>query len=169
VVLCGYVLGKAAMLDGKNATHTQSYGSASRGGLTRSDVRIEEGEIHDLVNDELDLLVVLSQQSYDRFRRDLVPEGLLFYDSDLVHLEANGDENARGIQATDLAYKKFGRKIIANMVLLGFVNASVGVVSSASLTRTIKESVPRGTDDLNLAALELGQSLVQPRTREVLV
>ena len=34
VVLCGYILGKAAMLDGLNAIHTQSYGSASRGRLT---------------------------------------------------------------------------------------------------------------------------------------
>ena len=54
VVLCGFIFGKAAMLDGKNSIHTQSYGSASRGGLTKSDVVIEEGEIYDLVHDEVD-------------------------------------------------------------------------------------------------------------------
>ena len=47
VVLCGFIIGKAAMLDGKNSIHTQSYGSASRGGLTKSDVGIEDGEIYD--------------------------------------------------------------------------------------------------------------------------
>ena len=36
VVLCGFVIGKAAMFDGRNSFHTQSYGSASRGGSPRS-------------------------------------------------------------------------------------------------------------------------------------
>jgi len=75
VVLCGFIFGKAAMLDGKNAIHTQSYGSASRGGLTRSDVGIEDGEIYDLVFQDLDVLVTLSQQSYNAFRADLRDDG----------------------------------------------------------------------------------------------
>ena len=51
VVLCGFIFGKAAMFEGKNSIHTQSYGSASRGGLTKSDVAIESGEIYDLIQD----------------------------------------------------------------------------------------------------------------------
>ena len=65
VVLCGFIFGKAAMFEGKNSIHTQSYGSASRGGLTKSDVAIESGEIYDLIHDEVDVLVTMSQQSYD--------------------------------------------------------------------------------------------------------
>ena len=84
VVLCGFIFGKAAMLDGKNSIHTQSYGSASRGGLTKSDVVIEEGEIYDLVHDEVDVLVTMSQQSYDAYRGALVDGGLLFFEADLV-------------------------------------------------------------------------------------
>ena len=72
VVLCGFIFGKAAMLDGKNSMHTQSYGSASRGGLTTSDVGIQDGEIYDLVYEELDVLVAMSQQSYDAYRGALV-------------------------------------------------------------------------------------------------
>jgi 2-oxoglutarate ferredoxin oxidoreductase subunit gamma len=163
VVLCGYIFGKAAMLDGLNAIHTQSYGSASRGGLTHSDVVISSGEIHDLLLEEFDLLVTLSQQSYDLFRKKLAPEGTLLFESDLVELAEDQTGRTLGLPATDIAFKKFGRKIIANMVMIGCVSAVATVVSEDALIRTISETVPRGTEDLNLKAFREGQS----RAREL--
>ena len=159
VVLCGFIFGKAAMFDGKNSIHTQSYGSASRGGLTTSDVVIEEGEIYDLVHDELDVLVTMSQQSYDAYRGALVNGGLLFYESDLVTRAEGDDAREFGLQATDIAFKEFGRKIIANMLMIGFVNEVAGLVSHESLLRTISGSVPPGTEEINIAALEMGARL----------
>jgi 2-oxoglutarate ferredoxin oxidoreductase subunit gamma len=165
VVLSGFIVGKAAMLDGKCSIHTQSYGSASRGGLTRSDVVIEEGEIYDLINDEVDVLVAMSQQSHDAFRRILTPDGLLFYETDLVQL---GDPAPRcyGIQATDIAFKTFGRKIMANILMLGFVNEIARLVSPDSLAETIRRTVPRGTETKNIAALNEGIRLGAAASRE---
>jgi 2-oxoglutarate ferredoxin oxidoreductase subunit gamma len=159
VVLCGYIVGKAAMLDGLNAIHTQSYGSASRGGLTRSDVVISSDEIYDLINEQLDLLVAMSQQSYEAFASVLVPDGLLFYESDLVNLPEDHGTRAYGFPATDTAFKTFGRKIIANILMIGYANAIAEVVSHSSLVRTIRETVPSGTEDKNIAALEEGMRL----------
>jgi 2-oxoglutarate ferredoxin oxidoreductase subunit gamma len=155
VVLCGFVIGKAAMLDGRNSFHTQSYGSASRGGLTTSDVGIEDGEIYDLVHDRLDLLVTMSQQSYDANRGALAEDGSLFYEADLVTPAAD-DARALGIQATDIAFKTFGRKVFANILMIGFVNQIADLVSLDSLVRTIEEVVPPGTEEKNIAALEEG-------------
>jgi len=159
VVLCGFIFGKAAMLDGKNSMQTQSYGSASRGGLTKSDVGIESGEIYDLANDKLDVLVTLSQQSYDRYRGDLLPDGRLFYESDLVRTGDEPGDRAFGAGVTDIAFKKFGRKIMANMIMMGLVNATVEVVSRDALLRTIRESVPRGTEEKNTEAFHEGVRL----------
>jgi 2-oxoglutarate ferredoxin oxidoreductase subunit gamma len=164
VVLCGFIFGKAAMFDGKNSIHTQSYGSASRGGLTTSDVVIEEGEIYDLVHDEVDVLVTMSQQSYDAYRGALADGGSLFFESDLVTPVEDDDARSFGLQATDVAFKEFGRKIIANMLMIGFVNEIVGLVSHDSLLRTIKGSVPPGTEELNIAALEMGTRLASAQT-----
>ena len=159
VVLCGYIVGKAAMLDGKNAIHTQSYGSASRGGLTRSDVVISDTDIYDLINDELDLLVTMSQQSYDAFKGVLAPDGMLFFESDLVKMPGGGGKRAFGFPATDTAFKTFGRKIIANILMIGFANAIAEIVSYDNLARTISETVPAGTEEKNIAALEEGMRL----------
>ncbi|MCP4898521.1 MAG: 2-oxoacid:ferredoxin oxidoreductase subunit gamma [bacterium] len=159
VVLCGFIFGKAGMRDGKNTIHTQSYGSASRGGLTKSDIGIEDGEIYDLVHEEFDVLVTMSQQSYDQYREGLVSGGKLFYESDLVQPVPGVDGPMYGVQATDIAFKTFGRKIIANMLMIGFVNQIARLVSPESLAQTIRESVPKGTEDTNIAALEEGMKL----------
>lgn len=162
VVMSGFILGKAAMHDGRNSTHTQSYGSASRGALTRSDVRIEDGPIHDLLCEEVDVLVALSQQSYAAFRPELVPGGRLFYETDVVRVdEAAGGAEVYGLAATDLAFKKFGRKIMANVIMLGFVNEIAGLVSNESLVRTIEQTVPPGTQQKNVAAFEEGRRLAR--------
>jgi 2-oxoglutarate ferredoxin oxidoreductase subunit gamma len=166
VVMCGYIFGKAAVLDGKNAIHTQSYGSASRGGLTRSDVGIEEGEIYELCVEELDVLVAMSQQSYDAFSSQIKEDGQLFYESHLVTPGPDHGNRALGIAATDLAYKTFGRKIIANMVMMGFVNAIAGIVSQESLQRTVIESVPAGTEEININALEEGARIARELSAE---
>ncbi len=163
VVLCGFIFGKAAMLDGKSSVQTQSYGSASRGGLTRSDVGIESGEIHDLANEEIDVLVTLSQQSYGAFRGILKEGGTLFYESDLVQVEEESGSPAHGVGVTDIAFKQFGRKIMANMIMIGFVNGIAQLVSKESLERTIEESVPRGTEEKNLAAFAEGMRLAAER------
>ena len=68
VVLCGFIFGKAAMLDGKNSMQTQSYGSASRGGLTKSDVGIESGIdhfIHPLETKQCSLIAMKTNQICD--------------------------------------------------------------------------------------------------------
>jgi 2-oxoglutarate ferredoxin oxidoreductase subunit gamma len=156
VVLMGFILGKAAMFDGKNSIHTQSYGSASRGALTKSDVRIEDGEIHDLICEELDVLVTLSQQSYAAYRPELLDGGQLFFESDLMEVPDEEPIDVHGVGVTDIAYKKFGRKIMANVIMMGFVNEIVGIVTHESLVATIRETVPAGTEDKNVEACEEG-------------
>jgi 2-oxoglutarate ferredoxin oxidoreductase subunit gamma len=159
IVLCGVVFGQAAMLDGKRSIQTQSYGSASRGGLTRSDVCIQEDEIYDLLYDEIDVLVAMSQQSHDAFEGGLVSDGHLFYEKDMVTpavVAAGASGHSLGISATDLAFKQLGRKVVANMIMMGFVNGALGLVSHDSLVATVTSKVPPGTEKLNIEALELG-------------
>ena len=163
IVLCGFIFGKAAMLDGENSLQTQSYGSASRGGLTTSDVSIEKGEIHDLALERFDILVTLSQQSYEKFRAALVPGGVLFYESDLMTVEEDEQYETHGVGVTDIAFKKFGRKIMANMIMIGFVNEMLKLVSPEAMEQTIRESVPPKTVEKNLEAYAVGANLATAR------
>ncbi len=156
VIMCGVVFGQAAMYDELRSQQTQSYGSASRGGLTHSDVVIQEDEIYDLVNEEIDVLVAMSQMSYDRFLDELAPGGRLFYEEDLVRVDPECGVEHHGIRATDIAFMDLGRKVVMNMVMMGFVNEIAGVVEHESLLRAILGRVPKGTEKLNERAYREG-------------
>ncbi len=155
IVLAGYITGFAAIADGRNAVQNQSYGSESRGGLCKSDVVVEDGDIYDLELDSIDLLVAMSQQAHDLYVKLLEPGGVLVVDSDLVTAE-EGDYTLHAVPFTDIAYQEYNRKIMGNMVMLGYLTAITGLVSEDAMREAIERHVPRGTEVMNLKAFEEG-------------
>ncbi|UCE36969.1 MAG: 2-oxoacid:acceptor oxidoreductase family protein, partial [Thermoplasmata archaeon] len=59
------------------------------------------------------------------------------------------------IPATRLA-EELGRKIVANIVMLGFFSAVTEAVSYDAMKNAILSSVPKGTEKLNEDAFEKG-------------
>jgi 2-oxoglutarate ferredoxin oxidoreductase subunit gamma len=155
IVMAGYVVGHAGILDGHNALQTQSYGSESRGGACKSDVIISEGEILELAPAALDVLVAMSQPALDKFLPNLKEDGLLIYDSDLAK-PGNCPARAFGLPATDIAHRTFGRDVVANAIMMGCLAGLTGIASRDSLRQAISESVPPKTVDVNLEAFEEG-------------
>jgi 2-oxoglutarate ferredoxin oxidoreductase subunit gamma len=162
IVLSSYIIGQSAAFDGKQAIQNQSYGSESRGGECRGDVIISEEDIYDLEPTRYDVLIAMTQPGYDKFIGSLKPEGTLIFDQDLVipenKLNPSGIRTC-GVSATEIAFKKLDRKIVANMVMLGYLNSLLNLVSDEALEKAITLSVPTGTVDLNLQALREGISL----------
>ena len=160
IVLAGYITGNAAVTDGKNAIQNQSYGSESRGGNCKSDVIVESGEIFELELDEIDVLVAMSQTAHDMYIDQLEPDGTVIIDSDLV-VPKEGQKGLHAIPFTDIAYQAFNRKIMGNMVMLGYLVGATGVVSEDSMRKAIEANVPKGTEEMNTKAyikgLELGR------------
>jgi 2-oxoglutarate ferredoxin oxidoreductase subunit gamma len=62
---------------------------------------------------------------------------------------------AHGIPATRLA-EELGRKLVLNMVMVGFVTAMTALATAEAVRKAVEESVPKGTEKLNLAAFEKG-------------
>ncbi len=159
IVLAGFILGNAAVIDGKNSIQTQSYGSESRGGACRSDVLISKQDINELSPPQIDVLVSMSQSAFERYLPSLKKNGTLIIDSDLVIPDKVKKIKCYGIPATDIAFKKFGRKIVGNMVIIGYVTAITGIVSKKAVKESLRSKVPKGTEDLNVKAFEEGYKL----------
>ncbi len=158
IIKSGFITGAAAVKDGKRAVQTQSYGSQSRGGACKSDVTISQGEIYELESEEVDLLVAMSHQAYGRYIKSLKRGGILVFDEDLVSPKKTAHKTFK-IKATDLAHKEFGREIVANMIMLGFITSLTGFVSKEGMLQTILENVPKETERMNKDAFELGYNL----------
>ncbi len=163
VILAGYILGKAAsVFDGKNATMVQSYGPEARGSACAAQVVISDGKIHDPYVRRQEILCALSQEGYDLFAGHLVDQGTLLYDRDLVEISERPSQPSlfASVPATRTA-EEMGRRMAANIVMLGFLTGCTGIVSAEAMTEAVRSSVPSGTEDFNLSALERGIAFAQ--------
>ena len=151
IVLSGVILGEAAIMDGLNAVQTQSYGPESRGGAARSDVIISDAPIDYPKVVSPDILVALSQPAWERYRGDVGKKALVIVDSDMVE----SDDAALGVPFSSLA-DELGRRIVANVIMLGTLAKVSGCVTRGSLERAVLKSIPKGTEKLNLEALDVG-------------
>lgn len=158
VILSGVILGWAAILDGKNAIQTQSYGSSARGGACKSDVIIQETEIFELEPENIDILIAFSQPAYDKFQSSLSENGLLFVDNDLVK-NISHKAKSFGIPSTEIAFKEIHQKIMANIVMLGFLISKTKLISPRSLEKSIEKYIPEKFLGDNLIAFNKGLSL----------
>ena len=158
IITSGYILGKAAALhDGRHVTLIKSYGPESRGGASSAQVIISDKEINYPRITEPELLVTMSQEAYAKYVNELAESGLLLIDEDLVKLNHLRDDILmRAIPATRIAESELGRKIVANIVMLGFLAANSEVVSIEGIREAVLSSIPKGTEELNTEALERG-------------
>ena len=158
IITAGYILGKAAALyDGRHVTLIKSYGPESRGGASSAQVIISDEEINYPRITEPELLVAMSQEAYTKYVDELAAGGLLLVDEDLVDLAHPRDDiRVRAIPVTRIAETELGRKIVANIVMLGFVAASTHIVSFEGIREAVLSSIPEGTEELNTQALERG-------------
>ena len=157
IILAAYILGKAAALyDRKHATMTQNYGPESRGGACSGQVIISDAPVSYPHLTRPNTVVAMSQEAYVKYSSDLSDGGLLLVDEDLVQT-SGGTLNARlcRIPATRIA-EEMGRKMIANIVMLGCLAALDSTVSPDALRQAVRDSVPKGTEDLNVTAFERG-------------
>jgi 2-oxoglutarate ferredoxin oxidoreductase subunit gamma len=149
------------VFDGKNAAMTQSYGPEARGGASSTQVVICDDPIMYPYAGDVNVMVGMSQEGYNKYRTQRVPGAKLLIDEDLVTLAPDEDPSAvYKIPATRFA-EELGRKIVANIVMLGFFSALTGFVRDESLRKAIADSVPKPTVDLNMRAYEKGRSHAQ--------
>jgi len=157
IIKMGYIIGEAAAIhDGKNATFTQSYGPESRGGACAAQVVISDEPISYPHVIDPKILVVMSQGAYTKYVPGFRKDGLLVIDEDLVQTDEAADGlRVLSIPATRLA-EELGRKMVANVVMLGFLAAVTDLVSVEAIKKSVLSAVPKGTEELNLRAFEQG-------------
>ena len=103
-----------------------------------------------------DILVVMSQEAYTRFTQQLKPGGILITEQELVQVDGV-PENVRmfGVPATRLA-EDLGRKVVLNIVMVGFFAAVTRMLDPDSLRQAVADSVPPAMQKLNLQAFDKG-------------
>ena len=162
IVTAGYITGQAAVVyDGKEATLTQVYGPEARGSACYSGVVVSQEEISYpyLLNPQI--MVIMSQEAYEKFLTQLQPGGVLIVDSTIVKPDEQAEKyRLYKVPATEIA-EKIGVRIVANIVMLGFLGVVWDAVSVEALREAVKARVPRKYLELNLKAFQTGVELAE--------
>jgi len=157
VILCGYLIGKAASIhDNQHATLNQSFGPEARGSACSAQVIVSDEKILYPYIQQPDILLAMSKEAYYKFEPELKKDGLLLVDEDLVKDAKPRDKiKMYRIPATRIA-EDLGRKIVLNIVMLGFFTAITKLIDHEAVRKTVETSVPKGTEELNLKAFDSG-------------
>lgn len=159
LLLAGIVLAEASIFDGKNAVQTQSYGPEARGGSSKAEVVVSDQEVDYPKATDPDFLLALTQESY-RTYGPAIGKGMIVTDSSIV-LDPAIRARTVALPILSTASEKIGKRVVANIVALGVLGGLSGVASSAKLKEAVLSRVPKGTEELNLAALEAGLALAR--------
>lgn len=157
VILAAAIVGKAqALYQGGYATMTQNFGPEARGGSCSAQVILSSEPILYPYVTQPDVLVVMSQEAYTRFTPELKHGGTLIIEQDLVRFDGrHSGLRVFGVPATRLA-EELGRKVVLNVVMVGFFGAVTKLLSLEALRKAVADSVPPALQKLNLEAFDKG-------------
>lgn len=155
MVLAGQILGKAAVLDGKNAVQTQTYGAEARGSAAKSEVIISTDKIGFPMVRKCDILIAMSQEAADNNIKDLKENGTILADSSNIASIPETKATIVKVPATQIA-ETCGEKLYANMVMLGVLMKATKIINQRSMEEAIENSVPTKATAANLQAFKKG-------------
>jgi len=161
VITLGTIVAVAAGIhEDLEVAQTQSYGPEARGGACRSDVVISSEPIDYTKPLSLDLFVALSQSGLDRYWAE-VREGktIVLVDQTLVTKIPEHSPPVLGMEATRMAEEEFKERVVANMLLLGFLAARLGWIGYESFEKALRQQLNPKSLPASLAALKRGYEI----------
>lgn len=166
VLSMGKILAYAGLMDGLEVTWMPSYGPEQRGGTANVTVVLSDTEISSPVLNSYDTAVILNQQSLDKFESKVKPGGTLIYDPyGIHHLPSRKDIKLVAVNAMDAVLELKNSKAY-NMVLLGALLKTRGLVPVESVMKGLKKTLPERHHNLlplNREAILRGMSLAESK------
>jgi 2-oxoglutarate ferredoxin oxidoreductase subunit gamma len=161
-LFAGQLLAYAAMDSGYHVTWIPSYGPEMRGGKARCTIVVADEEIGSPLVRRPSAAIVLNLPSMEAFEPAIKPGGVLVVNSSLVPKKSERtDIRVLYVPASDMA-TKLGNVRMANVICLGALVQTTGVVSLEAIEQALDDHLPerhRRLLGLNKEALKKGTAL----------
>jgi 2-oxoisovalerate ferredoxin oxidoreductase beta subunit len=164
VLFLGRLLAEAGMRQGYHVSWLPSYGPEMRGGTAHCHVTISTEPIASPLVSRPSVLIAMNRPSLERFEPEVIPGGLILYDSSLISTHVRRtDVEAIPVPATRMA-DQLGSAKAANMVMLGAYLGLTRVLSIETVIAVLERTVEnRSLRDLNVKSLRAGMSTMSAR------
>ena len=164
VLSMGKILAYSGLMEDKEVCWLRSYGPEQRGGTANVTVIVSDERISSPVLNTYDVVVVLNQQSLDKFESKVKPGGILMYDTYGIHKKpTRTDIKIYPIDATEKSIEMKNSKTF-NMIVLGSMLKVRPMVTIESVLKALKKTLPERhwhLIPLNEEALKEGGNLIK--------
>ena len=163
ILLAGTILANAFMLDNKNVTWYPCYGAEMRGGTVNCEVVVSDTEVSSVHKSDCDYALVLNQQSFDRFVKNVKSGGTIIANSTLVAESKPRNDIYYVFAPMGKIANDLGTNKVTNVVSLGVLSSAIDILSKDALKLAIEKVLGSKKKDLlplNLKALEAGSELI---------
>jgi 2-oxoglutarate ferredoxin oxidoreductase subunit gamma len=161
LALAGQILAEAAgVYDGRNVVQVESHGVSSRGGRSRSEIIIADGEIDYPGVRHADVLLAMTSRDLQDFASIVKDNGLIVVDASVAPSTLPPNVTLRAIPLLELARQRLGNPVVVNMIALGAIARLSGAVTRPALEKAIRECTPERQRENNLRALSIGFEVV---------
>ena len=160
LILAGIILAEGAILSNLNAVQSQSYGPEARGGASKSEVILSNKDINFPKVIESDILVALTQKSFDEYIKKSKEGSIAIVDSEIDTNQVNNMKIYK-VPIIKTAEDVIQKSMTANLVTLGVLSGIIDEINKECLKFAIERRVPRGTEAINIKAFEEGIKLLQ--------
>lgn len=162
MITAGIILANAAAIyENKNSVQSQSYGPEARGGASKAEVIISSDEINYPKVTSPDFLVALTQEAYDKYSKDIKDDCLIIIDSAFVKEYDINNKNIYPMAITETVLEKLGKELGSNIATIAAANYIGKFVNEDSLLKSVLSMIPKGTEDFNKKAFNIGLDLAK--------
>lgn len=159
VILATIILAEAAILNGKYAAQTGTYGPEARGGACKAELLISDKPIGFTKVLDPTFLLVLTKKALDRYAPRISAGSLVMLDTGLEIPEGVAPSHVITLPILHTARHVVGKIQTANIVAIGAINEFLHLTSEDIMRKAVLMHVPSGSRDVNTRALEAGKQL----------
>ena len=133
---------RTAISEGWDSTHIPSYGPESRGGTSYADVHIATQEVLSPASPHPHILVAFNPPSLEKFGPDVVPGGIVIFDSSVIPSPPKLDPGVKmlGVPCAQIA-NDLGKRMVKNVVALGAMQAASNLFPKESFLATMRHAL----------------------------
>lgn len=161
LLLSARIVAAALTAQGRNVAQSNAYEPVSRGGLSRSDLVISDGEADFPLARRLDYLLVLDEAAATASLALLDAQSLVLCDAERVQTPPRGPFRTHALPFTETA-RGLGNPRVTNIVALGALVAMSGICPPDALLDSVLAMTPGKFERLNRDAFAAGQAMAEP-------
>ena len=157
VILAGEILAAAKIKDGGYGVKASTYTSQVRGGPTKVDILLDEGEIlFPYANEgEIEFMLATAQVSYDQFKSGVKEGGIIVVEPNLVK-PSNEDRKKWKIYEIPIITIAKDEVVTQSVVALAIALEMTEVLNEELVKEVMLSKVPPKVHEANIKAFDLG-------------